>query len=189
MNAFEDLQAHDENGELREYAKWASPPATAPDDGSILVIKTNQATNNSWLLLAVIRARGWTPGHTLLVTPDCRAHLLGHAMLASYLPPQTQSQAHLSHSQYLSCAGLCNSFDENPLSLLVRNEHHGRASFIRTIGEHLRATNAKLLIIDQPKRCFPRQPKGNRAWPDAIPPSTRSTASTYGITVIVLDST
>ena len=187
MKAFEDLQAHDEAGELRALESWAPPPATEPDEDSILVIKTNHAANNSWLLLAVIRARGKSSGHTLLVTPDSRAHLLGHTLIASCLPELNQGDEHLEHTVYMSIYGVCNSFAKHPVALLVRDRKQHRTNFIRQVRHVLNTTNTKVLIVDQPKRCFPRQPKGNRAWRDAIPPSIRAVASIYRLEVVVLD--
>ena len=185
MEAFEDLQAHDEANVLREFVQSPSPSSDASGDGAIVVIRTNQATN--WLLLALVRARGRNSGHTLLVTSDRRALLLGHAMLASCLPKQGHGQEQLTHSHYMSIAGICNSFQESPLSILVRNKHQGRTSFIRLVRQHIHNTSAKILLVDEPKRCFRKQPKDSRVLSDAIPPSIRRMASTSRTQIIVLE--
>lgn len=131
VKAFADLQAHDEAGELREFADLVSPSSALPNGGSILDIRSNAASNN-WLLLALMRSRGNNLGQTLVVTSDRSAHLLGHAMLASCLPKRSRDEERLTHAHYMSLAGVCNFFQENPLSLLVRTSTRAMApSFTR----------------------------------------------------------
>ena len=188
LTAFEDLQRHEEEGQLSAYAERALPHPPMTADATPLVIKANLATAERWLATAIIRSLALSSHSCLVVTGNRRAHLLGHAMLATSISPKCFNQEHLTVNDWMLLTDACRPLVRNELSVLVREKHQKRISFIRLVRHHIRDLKIKVLVIDQPAQCFRRQPKGNKAWSEGIPPSLRAMASIWGFQIIVLCS-
>ena len=187
-NAFDDLTRRDGTDLLTDYPSARYATLLKADDDSIIVVNVSHAEAESQLLLALVKLLGTSPiGRSLFVSANRRAHLLGHALLATCLPKNSLHREQLTPGEWCRISATYGSLRDARVSLLIKKKEQEQTSFIRLVRESVRATNATLLIIDQPKRCFPKQPKGHLAWPLGIPASVVWLAKDQGASLIVLD--
>lgn len=187
-NALDDLMRRDGTDGLADYPSARYSSRLKADDDSIIVIRASHAEAESQLLLALVKLLGTSPiGRSLFVSANRRAHLLGHALLASCLPKHSLHREQLTPGEWCRVSATYGSLQDASISLLIKKREQDQTSFIRLVREGVRKTNATLLIIDQPKRCFPKQPEGNLAWPLGIPASVVWLAKDRGASLIVLE--
>ena len=187
-NAFDDLMRRDGTDVLADYPSTRYSSRLRADDDSIIVIRTSHTAAESQLLLALVKLLGTSPiGSTLFVSANRRAHLIGHALLASCLPKHSLHREQLTPGEWCRISVMYRSLQDSRISLLIKKRGQDQTAFIRLVRESFRETNATLLIIDQPRRCFPKQPEGNLAWPHGIPASIVWHAKDRGASLIVLD--
>lgn len=187
-NAFDDLMRRDGTDVLLDYPSTRYSSRLRADDDSIIVIRTSHTTAESQLLLALVKLLGTSPiGSTLFVSANRRTHLLGHALLASCLPKHSLHREQLTSGEWCRISATYRSLQDSRISLLIKKRGQDQTAFIRLVRESFRATNATLLIIDQPKRCFPKQPEGNLSWSHGIPASVVWQAKDRGASLVVLD--
>lgn len=188
-SAFDDLMRRDGMDVLADYPSTLYSSRLKAEDDSVIVIRTSHAEAGSQLLLALVKLLGTSPiGSTLFVSANRRAHLLGHALLASCLPKHSLHREQLTPGELCRISATYRSLRDARVSLLIKKRKQEHTSFTRLVRESVRSTNPTLLVIDQPKRCFPRQPNGDKAWSDGIPPSIRAMAKSWRFQITVLCS-
>ena len=185
IKAFNDLQNSDANGTLADDFGSASG-FTSGNVDRISFMTAKPASANDWLLLCVLEGIRAIPDHkTLLIATAREASHLGHRLLAMSIRASSLRTGDLLDADWSSIsARIQNTRDAN---LLIMSKDRGStATFTRQVLEVLRTTSPDGLIINQPRRCFPRRITRTEVGPTGIPLSIEVLAEQLQIRIIIL---
>jgi len=184
VDAFTDLQECDENGTLADYPRKALTCCPRTEDDRVVVITTDAATKD-WLLLIIIQAIATIRDQkAILVTQDHSR--FGHALLAMAVPASRFEAGLLANEDW---SNLCNQIQRirnAGLSIMSKAEC-GTLSFVTQLEDAVRSVSPDVLIVDQPRQCFPELSLGDGASRQRIPESLVELAGEQSFRIIVVE--
>lgn len=178
----------DEMRALARYPTTAFGESQKDSDHSVQVIRVDTAEAKDWLLATYIDSPKLSFGRrALFVTANKRAHLLGHALLASAVRPASLRQGYLEDEDWRCVSGLIQRSRGVELSLMIKGRL-GAGAFSEHIEQHVRETSTQVLIIDQPSRCFPQRRQDAGMSREGVPAAILALAGTALRQIIVVTS-
>ena len=189
IGAFSELQDCDANGTLTDFLGSACSFGLQSNVGCIAVIKTDpKAAASGWLLLSVIEANGATPGrNSLLITTEKETMQFGRGLLAMAMHGSSLRVGSLKDDDWSNISHLIQRIRDADISILSKGRLSALA-FTARIEELVRRTAPSVLIIDQPRLCFPRRGSKVQLEPPGIPASLVALTETLPLHVICVET-
>lgn len=184
VEAFTDLQECDENGTLADYPHKALTCYPRTEDDRVVVITTDAATKN-WLLLVVIQAIATVRDQkAILVTQDHSR--FGHALLAMAVPASSFEAGLLADEDWSNLSNQIQRIRNAGLSIMSEAEC-GTLSFVTQLEDAVRSATPDVLIVDEPRQCFPEASLEHGGSRRRIPESLVELAGEQSFRIIVVE--
>ena len=177
----------DEMYALARYPTTAFGESPQRSDQSVLVIRADTVEAKDWLLATYIDSLLSLDRRALFVAANKRAHLLGHALLASAVGPASLGQGYLEDEDWHRVSSLIQRIRGVELSLMIKGRRSAGA-FSHHIEQHVRETATQVMLIDEPSRCFPQRRQGAAMSREGVPAAILALAGTVLSQIIVVTS-
>ncbi len=178
----------DEMYALARYPTTAFGESPQNRDQSVLVIRADTVGAKDWLLATYIDSLELSlDRRALFVTANKRAHLLGHALLASAVRPSSLRQGYLEDEDWHRVSNLIQRMRGVELSLMIKGRR-GAEAFSQHIEQHVRESATQVLLIDEPSRCFPQRRQDAGMSSEGVPAAILALAGTVLSQIIVVTS-
>lgn len=189
FNAFEDLQRSEENDMLAESLTKASSFAPPTQSSRISVITADSPLTRAFLLMCLLEASALKRNRkTLVITAGRNApSQLGHGLLSMTIPDASFRAGTLAVGDWSKISAHIQLILAADVSIIIRGRRR-TTTFITQVEEALRSTGADVLIIDQPRLCFPRLKSRMETGRTELPASIVALSKMQPLKIIALDT-